>query len=309
MNQPLKADSDDFETDSSSGTSSVPPEIENARNKWNQIEQQQQELKMSIPTEMGVGGTEVDRARPITFFDARAELVNNIKNNPSPIENIPTLTAETVCFCCIKNLPTDIMIETWKIIYLLSRTPFEEDNLLHHRILNTLHMLITGCQTPPLRYGNHWQTIGFQSNNPITDLRGAGILGLLLPMQLFAKYKSMGQKVIETSRLPGQNFPLMTVLIVYTSAAIQAAQTKHILSGNSFESCWDKMTMFYIGAIETLCKEWKNEYCDIEHDYLKFDSVKDNCIANAEATCRIGNAIIKEEEKEEEIKQNANNDK
>lgn len=30
-----------------------------------------------------------------------------------------------------------------------------------------------------LRYGQHWELIGFQGTDPATDLRGVGMLGIL----------------------------------------------------------------------------------------------------------------------------------
>ena len=35
------------------------------------------------------------------------------------------------------------------------------------------------------RYGSHWERIGFQGNDPSTDLRGVGLLGLVHPLFLF----------------------------------------------------------------------------------------------------------------------------
>ena len=34
------------------------------------------------------------------------------------------------------------------------------------------------------RYGSHWERIGFQGNDPSTDLRGVGLLGLMHPLFL-----------------------------------------------------------------------------------------------------------------------------
>ncbi len=38
---------------------------------------------------------------------------------------------------------------------------------------------LTGKPGPVPRLGPHWADIGFQGDNPATDLRGAGVLGLL----------------------------------------------------------------------------------------------------------------------------------
>lgn len=43
----------------------------------------------------------------------------------------------------------------------------------------TLYRLLTGLQMTATRFGSHWEEIGFQNNDPATDLRGVGVLGLL----------------------------------------------------------------------------------------------------------------------------------
>lgn len=46
-------------------------------------------------------------------------------------------------------------------------------------MIKTIYVKLTSsniCQ----RYGPHWEQVGFQGNDPSTDLRGCGILSLLL---------------------------------------------------------------------------------------------------------------------------------
>lgn len=47
----------------------------------------------------------------------------------------------------------------------------------------------TESLTSVSRYGAHWERIGFQGNDPATDLRGAGMLSLLQMCFLLEKYK------------------------------------------------------------------------------------------------------------------------
>jgi len=50
--------------------------------------------------------------------------------------------------------------------------------------LQTLFKLLTAGNSDCPRYGSHWERIGFQGNDPATDLRGVGLLGLLQPLFL-----------------------------------------------------------------------------------------------------------------------------
>ena len=49
----------------------------------------------------------------------------------------------------------------------------------HERMLMTIYCSLTGDATWPPRYGTHWEVVGFQGNDPATDLRGVGMLALL----------------------------------------------------------------------------------------------------------------------------------
>ena len=60
----------------------------------------------------------------------------------------------------------------------LARVPMDSSEP-HERILMALYCVLTGDSTWPPRYGAHWEVIGFQGNDPATDLRGAGMLALL----------------------------------------------------------------------------------------------------------------------------------
>ena len=292
--------SDGFNTDNEiEDNNEIPNDIKEAREKWENIEKQQVDLEQNLETKIGVGGVTIDRGSPITFYDARAFLIEECENSPE-IKNcrIPDLVLDPPrCFCFRPKCNMDA-IDTWKKIFKISKLKFDENNLLHHRILNTLHMLITGRSTPPARKGSHWKSIGFQSNDPITDLRGAGMMGLLLPLNLFAKYKALSKFLVDTSKLPEQNFPIMVVLISYTKASIEAAGTTDILkSDHSFEQCWDQMSLFFAGMVHTLCTEWRNELLDFEHDFTRFDQISKRGKSRPLAMIEAGTKASLEDEK------------
>lgn len=58
---------------------------------------------------------------------------------------------------------------------------------VHERIIQTVYRRLTGQTEPCPRYGSHWEVVGFQGNDPGTDLRGSGMFGLL---QIVAFLKS-----------------------------------------------------------------------------------------------------------------------
>ena len=57
----------------------------------------------------------------------------------------------------------------------LARTPFSEADPMHLTLLRSLLATFTGRGTASggaARYGSHWADIGFQGQDPATDLRG-----------------------------------------------------------------------------------------------------------------------------------------
>ncbi|CBY13005.1 unnamed protein product [Oikopleura dioica] len=52
-----------------------------------------------------------------------------------------------------------------------------------YEVLGSLYENMTE-ESCPRRFGSHWQKIGFQGNDPATDLRGVGVFGLWLLLRL-----------------------------------------------------------------------------------------------------------------------------
>jgi hypothetical protein len=49
------------------------------------------------------------------------------------------------------------------------------------------------------RFGHHWGSIGFQGDDPATDLRGVGMLGLLQLLYLHHHSPAAAQKLYQLS--------------------------------------------------------------------------------------------------------------
>jgi hypothetical protein len=60
--------------------------------------------------------------------------------------------------------------------------------------------MLTGATEDCPRFGPHWELIGFQGNDPSTDLRGVGMLGLLQLLYLVTNYREESQAMYLLSR-------------------------------------------------------------------------------------------------------------
>lgn len=56
---------------------------------------------------------------------------------------------------------------------------YSDTNYIHWELLCSIykHIIDTGRSAVP-RFGSHWEKIGFQGEDPASDLRGVGIFGL-----------------------------------------------------------------------------------------------------------------------------------
>jgi len=90
------------------------------------------------------------------------------------------------CLCPKRKIPKDL--ENLRKSYLfMTSSKFIPSNQIHVNALLTIYTkLLSNTATsklPPPRFGKHWEEIGFQGNDPVTDFRSAG----LLPMYLILK--------------------------------------------------------------------------------------------------------------------------
>lgn len=146
-------------------------------------------------------------------------------------------------FCCLGTMPPDSLLEEAALVMSIAKSksdasqvhplctlpsssfnisaPYEDGNETHFQILLTLFKQLTGDRLDCPRYGSHWEQIGFQGNDPATDLRGVGMLGLLHPLFLVSTPElfPFGIKVFKISLKEDQNFPFMVLSINLTRIA------------------------------------------------------------------------------------------
>lgn len=121
------------------------------------------------------------------------------------------------CICSGPRLPGDI--ENAKQSILASALiPFQNDQQIHLSMLRSIYRQLTGSKVDCPRYGHHWEDIGFQGNDPSTDLRGVGILGLINALYLVVTEETIpfSKQVYALSLKESQEFPLMVLSLNVT---------------------------------------------------------------------------------------------
>eukprot|EP00798_Chlamydomonas_sp_ICE-L_P015734 gene15734-21856_t len=107
--------------------------------------------------------------------------------------------------------------------------------------------------TSQARITTHWEDLGFQGQDPATDLRSCGILGLVHLYYLHHHSAHNAQLLYSLSRSASQEFPLSIVSMNITKWTLQG-----LLSGaaNRSGSMVETSSHFYIGTFYTFYNIW-----------------------------------------------------
>ena len=72
-------------------------------------------------------------------------------------------------------------------------------SVLHERVLVSVYRGLLGASECPPIYGSHWEAVGFQGSDPSTDVRGAGLLGLLLLLAFVQQRQPLANQLFKLS--------------------------------------------------------------------------------------------------------------
>lgn len=91
-------------------------------------------------------------------------------------------------------------IDQIKRLFSLSQITFDEKNKEHEDLLFKLWELSFSSTHGISRVSDKWKLIGFQYNDPVSDFRGMGILGLINLIYIMENYKEHCQRVLSLNR-------------------------------------------------------------------------------------------------------------
>merc|ERR1719510_400101 len=201
----------------------------------------------------------------------------NSTNTTSFVFNRKLIVSWMKCICIQPRL-NPMLEEEKKLVFATSKKQLDNENPLHFQVLNTLYKQFTGSRLDCPRYGSHWEQIGFQGNDPATDLRGVGCLGLIhaLYFVMTPELSLLAKDVYKISLSETQNFPLLVLSINVSRIALHALRdgilNRQIIHENSV---WSSLNFFYVAVMFHIYRIWKTEHKTIKDSgYVLKDAEK-----------------------------------
>lgn len=166
-------------------------------------------------------------------------------------------------------------------IFAAALREFDYGALADERSLVSCWRLLTGDSLAPPRFGSHWERIGFQGTDPSTDLRGAGMLGLLQLLAFISHHQPLAVRIHALATDERQNFPLAVTSFQFTGVVLSVLRATR-LHGYSrrCQSMWQAANDLHAALLYHFYVAWKRENATI----AKFGDIKQRVEAEALAS-------------------------
>ena len=148
-------------------------------------------------------------------------------------------------------------------ILALARTPMDRTPM-HERVLMGVYRAVAKGESLPPRFGPAWEGIGFQGDDPATDLRGAGMLALVSVLHMGAKRPRLLRELYAASA-GGTAFPLLTVSINFTQIAMIALRAGALTAeANKKKGVYEVFHAFHAACLLHMLTQWRRRGLSIQ---------------------------------------------
>lgn len=141
-------------------------------------------------------------------------------------------------------------------VFAIALCRFNDTNTLHTRALQTIYRRLTGEKTCQ-RFGSHWEDIGFQGSDPVDDLRGAGLLGLVQLVWLLEDplTHSIAQEIFRSFK---DNVPFCVLSINITGLVLSSLREGCLSREcNSREQVFAVINDYYAAVLVSFYNTWR----------------------------------------------------
>ncbi|KAM6432261.1 ELMO domain-containing protein 3 isoform 1-T1 [Liasis olivaceus] len=144
----------------------------------------------------------------------------------------------------------------------IAQCGLDNNEKVHMRILQTVYKKLTGSRFDCARYGAHWEDLGFQGMDPGTDLRGAGLLGLMqtLYFVMDSRILPVAREIFKLSHHEVQNFPFCVMSVNITRIVIQVLREERLSREcNRRQQVIAVLNDLYVAVFLRLFNIWKTQ--------------------------------------------------
>ncbi|NP_001072642.2 ELMO domain-containing protein 3 [Xenopus tropicalis] len=148
------------------------------------------------------------------------------------------------------------------LVLAIAQCPLDSSQQVHIRVLQTIYKRLTGARFDCPLYGSHWEQLGFQGLDPSTDLRAAGLLGLMHPLYMAMEPKTLplAHDIFRLSQHHTQNFPFCIMSINITRICLQALREERVSKEcNRRQQVFAVLNDFYVATFYHLYHIWKTQ--------------------------------------------------
>ncbi|CAJ1439725.1 unnamed protein product, partial [Effrenium voratum] len=152
-------------------------------------------------------------------------------------------------------------------------TKFDFNDSVHHRMLRTMYCKLARCRVCP-RVGSHWEVLGFQGSDPLTDLnRSGGLLNVVHMFFSFSHYFDTFKGAFHLAQDDQQNFPLAAVCINITKMVVDSLleQKRNLDDGSGV---FDAACRIFSGGLNHFYWQWRSQKRTIRDTELTFNEIK-----------------------------------
>nr|XP_002132184.1 ELMO domain-containing protein 3 [Ciona intestinalis] len=147
------------------------------------------------------------------------------------------------------------------LVFCIAKVTLNHNIEVHYRVLQTIYKRLSGCKHNCPKNGSHWESIGFQGDDPATDLRGAGFLALLHLLFLVTDKPDIASEIFRLSVHPEQNFPFCLVSINVTRIALKVLREEKLTRFcNKRKQVVAVMNDFYLAIFWHFYHVWKTQH-------------------------------------------------
>jgi len=178
--------------------------------------------------------------------------------------------------CCLTPLQGDLLKERDRVL-AIAKVALDVSDETHVRIMLSLFAELTGEALEASQIvGPHWERIGFQGDKPATDLRGAGMLGVLHALFLARMRPEVCcDAVAYRPEGSGTEFPLMVISLNMTQlvlTALRSGALDRVLRSRKTGSVNGTACTLYAALMVDCWTQWKARGLGVEN----FSKLKDD---------------------------------